>query len=111
MVGDYSLTSSDLRSAVQGYVLSHGNFSTIDFPGGSMTFPSTINASNEIQGFYTDTSGAAHGFVLDHSTFTTIDFPGASDTLAQGINDSGKIVGGYVDTSGVEHGFLSTPAH
>ena len=47
-----------------GFLLSRGNFSTIDFPGALLTFASDINANGETVGFYVDASFNVHGFLL-----------------------------------------------
>ena len=55
-----------------GYLFRNGNFSRIDFPGASLAVSGAplsgtdvhgINASSEIAGTYTDTSGVIHGFL------------------------------------------------
>ena len=81
-----------------------GTFTTIDFPGASLTFASRINSGGDIVGRYI-TAGATHGFLLSGGEFTSIDFPGASFTTANGINPGGDIVGRYIG-AGVQHGYL-----
>ncbi|MCI0416007.1 hypothetical protein L0222_24795, partial [bacterium] len=81
-----------------------GTFTTIDFPGASVTFASRNNSSGDIVGRYIS-AGVTHGFLLSWGELTSIDFPGASFTTANGINPSGDIVGRYI-SAGVQHGFL-----
>jgi len=47
-----------------GFLLSKGNFSTIDVPGALITEASDINANGEIVGSYLDASFNVHGFLL-----------------------------------------------
>ena len=68
---------------------------------------SSINASGQVTGFYTDSTGD-HGFVYSNGTFITIDVPGATFTQAISINDSGQVAGGYYN-NGPGHGFIATP--
>jgi probable HAF family extracellular repeat protein len=80
------------------------SFTTIDVPGSTTTSASGINASGEIVGTYTDSSGNQHGFEYTNGTYTTINGPG-SYTQVNGINNSGQIVGnsgltGFIDTNG-----------
>jgi probable HAF family extracellular repeat protein len=95
-----------------GFLLSHGQFTTIDDPNAVLgTGASDINASGQIVGLYFDANNVSHGYLLSHGQFTTIDDPNAGTgpgqgTEVQGINASGQMVGTYVDAGSVEHGFL-----
>jgi len=92
----------------QGYMLFHGSYATINYPGSSFTFAGGANAEGNIVGIYTDPSGNGHGFLFD-GAYTSFDYPGASFTEATGINPSGVIVGLYTDSAGAVHGFMRTP--
>jgi len=85
--------------------MSGDEFTSIDFPGASLTQAWGINPRGEIVGAYDDADGVRHGFLLSGDEFTSFDFPGASFTVAFGINSRGDIVGWYM-TAGVSHGFL-----
>jgi hypothetical protein len=50
--------------ANHGFLLSKGNFSTIDVPGALVTFAGDISAKGEIVGAYIDASFNSHGFLL-----------------------------------------------
>ncbi|MDQ1468871.1 MAG: hypothetical protein QOJ99_351, partial [Bryobacterales bacterium] len=65
-------------------------FTTIDPPGSTFTFPFGINAQDDIVGNYV-AGGAIHGFLLHEGNFTTIDFPGATNTFARRISPRGDI--------------------
>jgi uncharacterized membrane protein len=80
--------------AQQGFLLSGGAFSTIDFPGAPTTFASGINDAGQIVGSYI--AGVEHGYLRKPGgAFSTIDFPGATFSTAFGINSAGQIVGAY----------------
>ena len=92
----------------QGYMLFHGAFATINFPGSSFTGIGGANAEGNAVGFYLDASGVGHG-LLFNGVYTSFDYPGAIFTQATGINPRGVIVGLYVDSAFVIHGFIRTP--
>src|SRR5262249_33643845 len=92
---------------LHGFLLSAGNFATIDFPGAvGHTVAGDINERGQIVGNYQDGSGKLHSFRLSDGSFTTFDFPAAfSRTVPFGIAANGDIVGTYNDNSGLFHGF------
>ncbi len=102
IVGSYA-DGSYIRGVVaarHGFLLSHGIYTTIDFPGAYATTASGINDSGQIVGYYFTGDGreGTHGFLLSGGVFTTIDFPSTgtgfrSGTYALGINNSGVVVG------------------
>jgi hypothetical protein len=109
VVGAYTnQTGTTCSAQCQGYMLFHGSYATISFPGSSFTFAGGANASGNIVGIYTDASGAGHGFLFN-GAYTSFDYPGAAFTEATGINPGGVIVGLYTDSAGVTHGFIRTP--
>lgn len=79
----------------RGFLLSDGQFTSIDFPGASLTLAWKINSRGDITGTYIDASGIIHGFLWSAGAFSSMDFPGAAGTEAFGINDQGDIVGRY----------------
>jgi len=46
-----------------GYVLSHGNYTTLQYPGSSFTFAGGGNIWNTVAGIYDDAAGDGHGFI------------------------------------------------
>ena len=108
IVGDYSIAAPFAcffrQVLCHGFLLSGGEFTSIDFPGASSTIAFGINPGGDIVGRY-DIAGVTHGFLLSRGEFTSIDFPGASLTQARTINPRDDIVGRY-DVAGVRHGFL-----
>jgi hypothetical protein len=106
IVGVYN----DAAGAYHGYVLSGGEYTTIDDPNtgpGQSSFAYTINASGRIVGSYTDAAGQTHGYLLSGGVYTTLDDPNAvHGTFTVGINAPGTIAGLYVDAKNAYHGFL-----
>jgi hypothetical protein len=106
----------DANFVQHGYLLSGGQYTTIDDPNagtaaGQGTFAGGINATGAIVGAYTDANFVQHGFLLSRGKFTTIEEPNAGTGAGQGtvagvINNSGDIVGAYTDANSVQHGFL-----
>ena len=110
VVGSYD-TASEPTCSTQclGYVLSYGNYTTLQYPGSSFTFAGGGNIWNTVVGIYTDAAGKGHGFIESGGSYTSFDYPGASFTEASGINALGVIVGLFTDSSGNTHGFIRTP--
>src|SRR6266446_9235182 len=87
----------DVGNVTHGFLLSGGNFTTIDAPpdaNATSTFPYGINPRGDIVGSYVS-AGVTRGFLLSGGKFTTINFPGAISTEVVGISPRGDIVGDY----------------
>jgi uncharacterized membrane protein len=82
-----------------GFLLSEGEFTTIDFPGALETHAYKIDPRGQILGSYLGPEGRSHLFLLSEGGFRTIDFPGAFETPTDGgdagINPEGYIVSFY----------------
>ncbi len=87
-------------------------FSTIDFPGATLTNAQGVNAGGDAVGFYNDAAGKTHGFVYSGGNFRSVDYPDAKSTQLRGIGPSGDVVGTYQrqNESGAVpiHGFVLT---
>ena len=79
-------------------------FTSIEYPGATMTHAYGINDAGDIVGEYYDPSGP-HGFLRSGGKFTAINYPEARSTTAWGINSRGDISGLYNDGT-KNHGFL-----
>jgi uncharacterized membrane protein len=110
-IGDYA----DSNGFAHGFVLDHGVFQTIDFPGalqvpGRGTAVIALNDQGTLGGSYlAPTWPPVHGFLLAEGQFTTFDVPGAGGffgTQVNGINNHGAVVGPYSDTNNVFHGYV-----
>jgi len=110
VVGSYDTASEPTCSTqCDGYLLAHGNYTTISYPGSSFTFAGGANIWNTVVGIYVDSAGNGHGYIWRAGSYTSFDYPGASLTEAAGINAVGVIVGIFVDSAGNVHGFVRTP--
>lgn len=89
-----------------GFVLSDGQVTTIDYPGGAtFTNVTAIDSRGEVVGRYT-VNGVTHAYLHSAGQFSSFDYPGATFTGATAISPQGNIVGRYRDSSNVFHGFL-----
>jgi hypothetical protein len=70
----------DNRDLAKGFILSNGNYTTIDDPlGVGGTFALGINNKDEVVGFYYDSLHRQNGFLFSNGNYTTLDDPlGAS---------------------------------
>src|SRR5438270_4968393 len=93
------ISQRDNAGVDHGFLLSGGNFSTIEPTGATTSFAKGINDSGRIVGQYTDAGGTDHGFLFSGGTFTPIDVPGAQATSANDINNVGQIVGFFTDAA------------
>jgi probable HAF family extracellular repeat protein len=110
VVGSYDTASEPTCSTqCDGYLLAHGNYTTITYPGSSFTFAGGANVWNTVVGIYVDSAGNGHGYIENGGSYTSFDYPGASFTEAAGINALGVIVGIFTDSAGNTHGFVRTP--
>jgi len=89
-----------------GFMLKHGVFSLIDFPGSPWVFISGLNPEGEIVGGHGDATGVEHGFLYSRGDYIAIDFPEWTSSYANGIDPQGDIVGRYTDAQGTYHGYF-----
>jgi hypothetical protein len=110
-------TYKDAANAQHGYMLWHGQFTTIDFPGSVTTIARGINPGGQIVGSYTDpvvpgTTCSApgpqclHGFLYAAGVFQSVGFDGHPGSIAQRITPDGTIYGCLhdLDTMGSMYG-------
>lgn len=74
-----------------GFLLSDGNYQTIDVPDGTQTTVTWINPRGQMVGSYTGKDGRSHGFLLNGGRFTTIDYPSAIATTPLGSGITGTL--------------------
>ena len=97
-----------------GFLLTEGNFRTVDFPGAVATALRGINNLGEVAGTYSivDLDADEFGFIIPRRgppiSFKLPD-PAATSIVAGGINDLGQLVGYYTDASSTQVGFLRQP--
>jgi hypothetical protein len=92
------------------FLLSHGVYTSIDYPDAASTGGSAIatgiNPRGDIVGQYMDSSGVTHGFVLDARGYRTVDISGYAATVLTGINPRGDIVGRCRGADGKDVAFV-----
>lgn len=88
MVGAYRLVDGKGH----GFLLSAGQFITIDYPGSRGTIAGGISSSGDIVGAQFDDQFNLRGFLLRKGQFSSIDSPGAKWTFPAMIVDD-RIVG------------------
>jgi hypothetical protein len=112
--GDIAGVITNTTGSTNGFIEKNGQFSALQFPGGSDTQPFGINKHDQMVGSYLDGGGVMHGFLLSdpltHAKWVSIDDPnGIGSTVINGLNDNGKMVGFYTDASGNTDGMLILP--
>ena len=101
----------DIGGMNHGYVLSSGQFKTLDISECNLgTVPHGINNSGEIVGQCLDASGNMHGFLLSGARVTIIDVAGAVATDAYKVTDEGYVVGYFVTTDQNAEAYLRSPS-
>ena len=91
------------------YVLSSGEFTTINFPDPSISLTGWgISSDGDVVGikFVEGDFLNGHGYRFRHNAFTLFDVPGAMGTFPTAIANNGRIVGTYVNSDFGFHGFL-----
>lgn len=112
IVGEWD--SDIFGTTVHGFVLTKGQFITVDVPfagDAAYTQANDINAKGSIVGTWIDTDGVSHGFLAEGAKFTSIDYPGSIGTTAWGINSAGQMVGNWFDSSFNTHGWVAQPGN
>lgn len=112
--GDITGFYNKTPTVVDAFLKTHnGHFSTIAFPGASMTEAFGVNDFGEVVGQYTVGTGdaaATHGFTWLAGKFVTVDMAGgATATTINGINDERDLVGFFTDAKGNTDGFFALP--
>lgn len=121
--GDIVGVYTDAVGKQHGFLLSNGQFTTIDFPGAVTTIARGIGPGGDIVGEYILTATSApwgdpaycpatgspaciKGFLLSHGKFSTVLNPGHPGAIPQSITPDGTIYGCYhdFDTMGSMYG-------
>ncbi len=80
-----------------GFLISKGEFRTLDFPAATLTQAFGLNNHDEVVGQYVDASGLTHGFIFDDGEYTSVDDPngvGTMDSSDLGDGDTPRANGG-----------------
>jgi uncharacterized membrane protein len=111
--GDIVGSYYDSKCVGHGFILSKGQFTTIDYPNALYTVFNGMNPSGELPGQYCVDSACQnyHSFILSKKgQFTGFDPPGGLVSWAGPVNPSGAVVGAYCTvtppTPASCHGYL-----
>jgi hypothetical protein len=86
-----------------------GKYVILSLPGAINFTANAINDSQQIAGWYTDSSNVSHGYIRQaDGTFTFLDEPDAASlgTFVNAMNNSGAVTGYYYDSQFSSHGFV-----
>ena len=117
VAGDITGTYTDANGLIHGFLRArNGAFTTFDVPGGTSTFPDSINPAQAVAGsfFYLDDpNSASHGFLrIGNGTLTLFDVPGGETAILRtAINPEQATTGSFFylnDPNAILHGFLRT---
>jgi hypothetical protein len=121
-IGDYSTLNQFLAPGFGYYQAKGGPVEQLREPNSlpasavdpyTLTQAIGLNDSNEVAGYYNDTSAALHGFTLTggpSGTWATVDYwhatTGATGTVLRGVNNAGDVVGTTIAMPGGDVGFI-----
>lgn len=88
-----------------GFLKVGDEYTSIDYPGASITYVFGLNDAGAITGTYRDALGTLKGFTYNQGTYTSVTYPGATETYLGGINNSNVAVGWKVE-AGKVNGFV-----
>jgi hypothetical protein len=88
IVGTY-----EIDRIVHGFLLSHGVYTTIDFPGAAYTTPLDINDAGVVVGQYSPDNVHGYGYIQNGDTFVTINPADAYSSAINGINNTNAVAG------------------
>jgi uncharacterized membrane protein len=107
--GDIVGSFTDQNGKQHGFLLTGGQFTTLDFPGALATSANGINPAGDIVGNYTVPVSSAppgspeycpaaspaciKGFLYSHGQFSTVLFPGHPGAIPQRITPDGDVYG------------------
>ena len=91
VVGAYSDTGPTSVNGAQlrGFLLDHGRYIRLDYPGAITSAAFDINDRGQVAGEYQAADGTFHGYLWQQGRFRTLPTPGS----ATGINNQGQITG------------------
>lgn len=98
-------------AGTHGFLLSGGNFQSINCPGTAGVFLSGIDPLGRMVGGTNNADGSSQGVLVSDGTCIGVEFPGGHSTYANGINAEGTIVGRYTSADGMVHGFVLENVH
>ena len=109
---DFAGTAVLTDGSQPGFVSLNGSVTYVAVPDGVATLAYSLNASDQVVGYYLDAAGLTHGYLRESDGTLTypIDPPDSVGTVLFGNNDSNWVVGRWADAAGITHGlFFVTP--
>jgi len=97
---------SDKNNLSDIFVYNAGEMTSLGTLGGTSGIGNGINASGQVAGYSTNTSGTYRAFLSSGGTLADIGDLGGGSAVAYGLNDAGQIVGSAVTADGSNHPFL-----
>jgi probable HAF family extracellular repeat protein len=80
-----------------GFIKRGDAYTSIDYPGASLTYVFGLNDSGYVSGTYRDGSGLLKGFVYYQGAYTPVTHPTGTETYIGGINNANTLVGWKVE--------------
>lgn len=90
-----------------GFLKVGANYTSIDYPGASLTYVFGLNDAGYVSGTYRDGTGLLKGFIYFGGNYASIVYPSATETYIGGINNANTLVGWKIE-GGKVGGFVST---
>lgn len=90
-----------------GFLKVGENYTSIDYPGASLTYVFGVNDANWVTGTYRDATGLLKGFAYKDGAYSSVVYPLATETYIGGINNANAMVGWKVE-GGKVSGFVMT---
>lgn len=87
-----------------GFLKVGETYTSIDYPGASLTYVFGLNDAGYISGTYRDALGLK-GFLYANGAYSSVSYPNASETYIGGINNANAMVGWKIE-GGKVGGFL-----
>jgi probable HAF family extracellular repeat protein len=88
-----------------GFVLDHGRFREVEFPGAMETTLRGIGSDGQLTGNYIDAAGFETGFVHDGKGFRSVLYPNSDSTDVWDVTADGVMVGDWSDVAGNIYGY------
>jgi probable HAF family extracellular repeat protein len=88
-----------------GFLKVGDEYTSIDFPGASITYVFGLNDAGYISGTFRDAQGVLKGFMYMQGVYSSVAYPGATETYLGGINNANVAVGWKVE-GGKVNGFV-----
>lgn len=92
-----------------GFLFQNG-FTFLHPPGNTVAYPKAVNASNQVAGYVTASTGEVRPFSWKNGAFTVLQPPQASYAVATSITSDGRLAGYVQTTQHTYYGFVWSPS-